>query len=370
MPVSKAQLAVYAGEIGLDLVGITTPEPFPRFLAELEAREPHYLGRYAHRLETWRRYGRPRDVLPEVRALVVVGFYYQTAEKPPQQPCGRLGRIVAYGHLGVFQRARKVCSFLRAHGHKAVMGLHRKEAAVRAGLGMVGKNGLVLNPRYGAWVAYQTLATDAPLEPDAPFAQDLCGDCDACLRACPTQALYEPRRLDPRRCVTALLTGPAVDEALRPALKDYLLGCDECLDVCPRNRGLAPKQTIDSILPGADGIYLPLARLLRMSEAAFHQEVVRPIQERMMGRGPLAWALRSRWLQALIGALAKRCMKGREALPETFVHASDRLRIYQRNALIAAANRGERSLLPEVQTLRNDPYLGPYARWAEERLSS
>lgn len=370
MPVSKDQLLTYAGEIGLDLVGVTTPEPFLRYLEELESRQAHYAGRYAHRLETWRRAARPREAMPKARALVVVGFYYLTSERPPEHPCGRLGRIVAYGHLGIFRRARQVCTFLKAHGHRAVMGLHRKEAAVRAGLGMIGKNGLVLNPRYGAWVAYQTIATDAHLAPDAPFTEDLCGDCDACLRACPSQALYEPRRLDPRRCVTALLTGAEVDEAMRPALKDYLLGCDECLDACPRNRGLAPKQGIEAILPGADGIHLPLGRLLRMSEASFQREIVGPIQERMVGPGPLAWVLRNPWLQALVTAMAKRFLKGREALPETFVHASDRLKTYQRNALIAVANRGERSLLPEVQALRDDAALGPYARWAEERLSS
>ena len=42
---------------------------------------------------------------------------------------------------------------------------------MRAGLGQIGKNGLVLNPTYGSWVAYQSIITDAALESDEPFTE-------------------------------------------------------------------------------------------------------------------------------------------------------------------------------------------------------
>ena len=166
----KAELRQFAIHIGLDLIGVTTPEPFDRFLSELESRKEFYRDRYQHRIETWRRMANPREVLPNARSVVVIGFHYLPEEKTQPPGCGKLGRIVAYGHLGILKRAREVCHFLKQRGCQAVMGAHRKEAAVRAGLGVIGKHNLIINPEFGSWVAYQSIVTDANLELDTPLA--------------------------------------------------------------------------------------------------------------------------------------------------------------------------------------------------------
>ena len=366
----KAEVLRFAIEIGTDLVGVTTAEPFDRFLSELRAREESYQDRYAYRLETWQRMAQPRQVLPNAQAVLVLGFHYLPEETPQPPDSGKLGRIVAYGHLGILKRAGQMCAFLKQRGYQAKRGLHRKEAAIRAGLGSIGKHNLVINPEFGSWVAYQCIVTDAPLEADPPAAEDVCGECDACLKACPTGALYEPRRLDPRRCVTCLLTSRQVAPERWPALGSYILGCDICQECCPKNQRVKSKPGVESLLPDALGMYPSLRLLLELDEARFRREVIGCIQEKVMGNGLSARLLRQPAAAWVLAWVTKHLFRGKELLPETFVHASDNLKIYQRNALIAAGNLRCRELRDCVQRHLVDEHLKPYATWALERIGA
>jgi epoxyqueuosine reductase len=365
----KVELRQFARQIGLDLVGVTTSEPFDRFLAELEARKEFYRERYQHRLETWRRMANPREVLHDARSVVVIGFHYLPEEPARPHGCGKLGRIVAYGHLGILKRAREVCRFLKRRGYQAMMGAHRKEAAVRAGLGVIGKHNLVINPQLGSWVAYQSIVTNADLEPDAPLAEsDVCHNCQLCLQACPTGALYEPRRLDPGRCVTAMLTARAIASEQRSKIGAYLLGCDACQEACPRNRGVKAKPRMESLLPESFGMFPPLPLLLEMDEKRFQREVIGALQKKIMGDNLAARILSWPGVRGSVTWFIKKFRRGREALPETFVHASNNLNIYKRNAILAAGNLRVTALREAVAACAAEPELKPYADWSLERM--
>jgi epoxyqueuosine reductase len=364
----KEDVISYAEEIGLDLIGVTTAEPFDRLLQELEERSEHYQERYAYRMDGWQTMAKPRKALPGAKSVIVMGFYYLTEESGPTAQCGKMGRIVTYGHLGILKRARLMRAFLKKRGYQAVIGAHRKEAAVRAGLGSIGKHNLVINSQFGSWVAYQSIITDAEMEPDSPLEADPCGDCKRCLDACPTKALYEPHRLDPRKCVTYLLTSHDVPEAQLPAFENYILGCDACQEACPKNNNLTPKHNVEGLLPDSIGMYPPLKTLLHMSDAEFQRDVIATITDKMSSRRVLNVLMKNRILNKLIQGVMATCFKGKEVLPETFVHASGNLQVYKRNALVAAGNLGDPSLLADVRQLKDDPYLGPYAEWAERKL--
>ena len=64
-----------------------------------------------------------------------------------------------------------------------------KTAATCSGLGWIGKNGLVINREFGPKISWATVLTDAPLAPDEPVSEGLCGECDLCVRHCPSGAL-------------------------------------------------------------------------------------------------------------------------------------------------------------------------------------
>ena len=366
----KEELIAYAKKIGLDLIGITTTDPYNRFLDELDLRKKHYQERFAYRIEGWQRMAQPLKVLPDAKSVIVIGFYYLTEESEPAGCRGKMGRIVNYGHLGILKRARLMRSFLQKKGYKAVIGAHRKEAAVRAGLGSIGKHNLVMNEECGSWVAYQSIVTTAEMEADKPFTDDLCGDCDLCLKACPTSALYEPRRLDPRKCVTYMLTSRDVSEEYLPAFDNYILGCDVCQEACPINKNLKPKSDVESLLPDLMGMYPPLVNLLRMSEESFQRDVIAGITDKMSSHRFLNFLMKNKLFQKILQKVMSTFFKGKEVLPETFVHASGNLEVYKRNALVAAGNLGDKSLLNDIQPLKSDSYLGIYADWAERRITN
>ena len=366
----KKEIVSYAKEIGLELIGFTTTAPYDRFLDELDQRKEHYQERYAYRIEGWQTMAQPLKILPDAKSVLVMGFYYLTEESEPENYCGKMGRIVNYGHLGILKRTRLMRSFLQKKGFKAVIGAHRKEAAVRAGLGSIGKHNLVMNEEFGSWVAYQSIVTTAELEADKPSTDDICGDCELCLKACPTSALYEPRRLDPRKCVTYMLTLRDVSEEYFSAFDNYILGCDACQEACPKNKNLKPKSNVESLLPDSMGMYPPLTNLLRMSEESFQKDVIAGITDKMSSHRFLNFLMKNKILQKILKKLMSTFFKGKEVLPETFVHASGNLEVYKRNALVAAGNLGDKSLLNDIKPLKSDPYLGNYADWAERRITN
>jgi hypothetical protein len=89
-----------------------------------------------------------------------------------------------------------------------------------------------------------------------------------------------------------------------------------------------------------------------------------------MGNGLSARLLRQPAAAWVLAWVTKHLFRGKELLPETFVHASDNLKIYQRNALIAAGNLRCRELRDCVQRHLVDKHLKPYATWALERIGS
>lgn len=110
------------------------------------------------------------------------------------------------------------------------------ELARQAGLGWRGKHSLLLS-RHGSWRFLGEIYTDLPLPPDVPTTGH-CGQCTACLDACPTGAIVAPYRVDARRCISYLTIehrGP-VDEDLRGLMGNRIYGCDDCLAACPWNK--------------------------------------------------------------------------------------------------------------------------------------
>lgn len=247
----------HALALGFDVVGIArADEPIDvehaRYQAFIDRGMHGEMGYLAEHAEQRRRLDTDA-ILEGARSVVCVGRRYgrpresEASDPPLAQGIARYARGQDY-HNHLKRRLRRLASFLRslAPGVQAralcdVEPVMERVWAVRAGLGFVGKHGLVITPGQGSYQLLGEVVTTLPLVPDVPMAER-CGSCTRCLDACPTQAFEAPFALDPRRCIAYLTieqrSPPPVE--LRPAIGEHLFGCDVCQEVCPFNRTAAP----------------------------------------------------------------------------------------------------------------------------------
>jgi len=107
--------------------------------------------------------------------------------------------------------------------------------AVLAGLGWIGKNTLLIHPQLGSYLFLAVVFTDQKFHQPLQLQKDYCGNCDKCMKACPTQAIVRPHDLDARKCVSYLTLEKRGDWSEPVNTAGFLAGCDICQEVCPYN---------------------------------------------------------------------------------------------------------------------------------------
>ncbi len=116
-----------------------------------------------------------------------------------------------------------------------------KAWAVQAGLGWMGKNTNILNKQLGSWFFIGEMIIDLELEFDE-VTTDHCGTCTRCIDACPTDAIYEPYKVDGSKCISyfTIELRKEIPEEYHRQMGNWIYGCDICQDVCPWNRKAKP----------------------------------------------------------------------------------------------------------------------------------
>ncbi|HEU4538470.1 MAG TPA: tRNA epoxyqueuosine(34) reductase QueG, partial [Polyangiaceae bacterium] len=245
-------LAARARELGFDALGVArADEPlgddFERYEAFVEAGMHGTMAYLAEHREARRRLDGDA-ILAGAKSVICLAKRYGRGGEGEGE--GVVDAIARYArgrdyHSFLRKRLRQLAKFVRglAPGAEARALLDtapvlERAWAARAGLGFVGKNGLLIVPGQGSFVLLGEVVTTLALPPDVPM-HERCGACTRCLDACPTGAFVRPFVLDARRCVAYLSIehrGP-IDEGLRPGLGGHLFGCDVCQEVCPFNAG-------------------------------------------------------------------------------------------------------------------------------------
>ena len=251
-----------ARRLGFELVGVTTPEPPPHlqtFFHWLDAGRHGTMAYLASERARTRR-ADPAAILPGCRSILVVGMRHAL---PATAPGPRLAAYAAGDdyHQVLLPGLEQLMGFLRPFAGPAFEyrlytdtgPILERDLAQRAGLGWIGKNTCLIHPRHGSYFLLGEAFLTEPLEPDEPIEIDHCGSCTRCLEACPTQCILPDRTLDATRCISYLTIenrGP-IPHDLRPAVGEWLFGCDICQQVCPWNERFA-RPPIDGRLAPQD----------------------------------------------------------------------------------------------------------------------
>ncbi|MHC4083882.1 MAG: epoxyqueuosine reductase [Planctomycetota bacterium] len=261
----KNEVQDFARSQGADLVGVARAEEYCDYLTEVrqrseetEARLEDYMAPPGDTL-FFERLSQPRETLPDAQAIIIIGVgaydkgavYTNTRKKLR----GKIARTY-HCYPVVRQIAEKVTDFIQERGYKAVPGqdVPLKFVADRIGLGAYGKNGILLTEQCGSYVGLRSVITDMPVAPDRfEKMTPPCDDCDLCLKACPTGALYAPYKVNPKLCINPLTRKQEyIQPQLRLKMQNWICGCDICQEVCPANRKLVvrdvdPRSGFDSL---------------------------------------------------------------------------------------------------------------------------
>ena len=188
----------------------------------------------------------PERLFPGAKSVVSLALnYFPSAEN--KMPGKAKVSKYAWGedyHRVIRKKKKKLLRFLKeeigeiqGRGFVDSAPVMDKVWAKNSGLGWVGKNTNLINPRAGSFFFLAELVLDIPLVYDGPI-KDYCGTCTRCIDACPTDALTEPYKIDARKCISYLtieLKGE-IDNRFKGKMEDWVFGCDICQDVCPWNR--------------------------------------------------------------------------------------------------------------------------------------
>jgi epoxyqueuosine reductase len=237
MTTLSSELKERAIESGFVSVGIASP----KMLQNL----PYGWVRKIRKLNT------PEEELECVRSIILLAWhswdniFSMNIDPPKNSTPGRNLESYYFGTEIMKNKAWVLVDFLHQRGFEAIWSIDipLKTAAVQCGLGIQGKNTLLITPEYGPRVKLIAVLTDAVLETDSFYEGDLCGDCNRCIRVCPTNAI-EPYRLNVTRCMVYSCESPDSDdvpEDVRQAEKrlftrptsNSFIECTRCIDVCP-----------------------------------------------------------------------------------------------------------------------------------------
>jgi epoxyqueuosine reductase len=159
----------------------------------------------------------------------------------------------AYGkdyHAVMKEKMAKLFSFIKKTFYPDLKGrcfvdsapLLERSLAVRAGLGWIGKNGMLINRRLGSYVFIGELVIDIDLTYNNIEEKNRCGNCSKCTEACPTKAIIGNSTVDSNKCISYLTieNKGEIPEKYKNKLSGWIFGCDICQEVCPWNRIAKP----------------------------------------------------------------------------------------------------------------------------------
>jgi len=141
--------------------------------------------------------------------------------------------------------------------------------AAKSGMGWIGKNSNLINPKAGSYFFIAELIIDLELEPDGPM-RDYCGTCSRCIDACPTDAIIKPHVVDGSKCISyfTIELKDQIPVSMKGKFDDWAFGCDICQEVCPWNRFSKPTTTPE-FSPGKEVLEMNQNDWLEITEDIF-----------------------------------------------------------------------------------------------------
>ena len=246
----KEEIINLAKEIGISKIGFTTADDFDYLEKSLRlAVEEGRNSGFEHKNIEERI--KPKLSLDSAKTIISIAVAYpHKLKQQPQKTSYKRGKFTpnSWGldyHYVLQDKldrlARGIEALTADFEYKGMVdtgALVDTAVAQRAGIGFIGKNGLVISKEFGSYMFLGELITNLDIEPDQPVDYG-CGDCNRCVTACPTSCLIGDGSMNAKRCLSFQTQDKGVmDLEFRKKIKTVIYGCDICQICCPYNKGL------------------------------------------------------------------------------------------------------------------------------------
>lgn len=217
----------FARYLGADCIGMTRLNP--KFIYSHIGRSPG-------------QWGAPVDLDHPYAVVLAVEMNHQMTGTAPELPALT---ETAVRYLNVTGIAVILSRYIQRLGYKArahVDGNYRVlcvPVAVDAGLGELGRHGLLITPQFGSRVRLAVVTTDMPLIPDSPVSfgvQDFCSICRKCADFCPSNAINSQKK----QVVNGVEKWQTDQEACYSQWRHFGTDCGICIRVCPYSHPNSP----------------------------------------------------------------------------------------------------------------------------------
>ena len=246
----KEEIIKLSKEIGISKIGFTTADDFDYLEKSLRlAVEEGRNSGFEHKNIEERI--KPKLSLASAKTIISIAVAYpHKLKQQPQKTAYKRGKFTpnSWGldyHYVLQDKLDKLAKGIEEltadfeyKGMVDTGALVDTAVARRAGIGFIGKNGLVISKEFGSYMFLGELITNLDIEPDQPVDYG-CGDCNRCVTACPTSCLIGDGTMNAKRCLSFQTQDKGImDLEFRKKIKTVIYGCDICQICCPYNKGL------------------------------------------------------------------------------------------------------------------------------------
>lgn len=219
-------------------------------------------------------------ILTDAKSVISVAMNYNTNHRHLNQ--AGMGKVSRYAwgkdyHLIIWEKLKEFENYLQkidpkfnSKSYVDTGPIMDKAWAVRSGIGWMGKHSNIINREYGSWFFIANIICNQEFDYSEPIP-DFCGDCNACIDACPTKAIIQNYVVDANKCISYLTIENKndIDTSFKNKFDNWLFGCDICQDVCPWNIKFASETALKEFQPADGSKELELKKILEMNEEDF-----------------------------------------------------------------------------------------------------
>jgi epoxyqueuosine reductase len=295
-------------KLGFDLVGITDALPIDKQQEKAlrDWLQSGFAGQMAYMHRNIEKRIDPAGLLENAQSVICVGLNYtpQDIVRKINSPV-YLGRVSNYAlyedyHSFIKSRLNTLIDFIHSivNSQSSILNfkvcvdsapLAERALAVRAGLGFIGKNHILINPHLGCQIFLGEIITTLKLQPSIENyglgkseVENHCSNCNKCIAACPTGALRPDGQFDANRCISYLTIEykGRIPPALAAKIGSRLFGCDECILACPWQKKAPPCKNKQFKFYG-DRAEMDLNAILNMTQDEFAERFAGSCIERL-----------------------------------------------------------------------------------------